>query len=148
MRIFNKNSLPRLKIHKSIISLDNRNKKAYNILQNILRRVSIMKNTDGYDQFSENNVRNDEEPMGVGRWVGTLILLNIPIVNLVFFLMWFFGVGNRNRVQYIRANFIVFLIKIIIITIIVVALMGTILAFFDQIKEFINSAGSLMPLIR
>lgn len=91
----------------------------------------------------------DIEPMGVGRWVGSLILLDIPIVNIVFFLMWFFGVGNRNRVQFVRANFIVFLIRIIIVTVIVIALLGTVIALFDQIMDFISSSTSMfMPMMK
>ncbi len=101
------------------------------------------------DMNTKQNKNEDCEPMGVGRWIGSLILLNIPIVNIVFFCLWFFGKGNRNRVQYVRANFVVLLIKIIITAIIIIACMSTVLALFDQIVEWLNSSSSvLLPLLR
>jgi hypothetical protein len=52
-----------------------------------------------------------ENQMTVKRWLGTLLLLAIPLVNLVLLLMWAFGKENPRK-NYARASLILFSISI------------------------------------
>ncbi len=54
------------------------------------------------------------EPLSVGGWIGTLILLAIPIVNIIMIFVWAFGKGNIGRKNYAIASLILFLIMIVI----------------------------------
>ena len=45
-------------------------------------------------------------------WIGTLIVLIIPIVGLVMYFVWAFGNGNLNRRNYCRASLIMMAISI------------------------------------
>ena len=45
----------------------------------------------------------NERPMTTGEWFWTLLLLSIPLVNIICFIVWITGSGNRNRVTYCRA---------------------------------------------
>ena len=47
---------------------------------------------------------DNDAPMTVMDWVFTHILLAIPVVNIAFFICWLFGMGNTNRVTYIRST--------------------------------------------
>ena len=46
----------------------------------------------------------DDTQMTTGGWFLTLLILAIPVLNLIMFLAWALGVGNRNRVNYCRAS--------------------------------------------
>ena len=46
----------------------------------------------------------DNRPMSTGAWFLTLLVLAIPLVNLIMYVIWALGVGNRNRVTYCRAS--------------------------------------------
>ncbi len=87
---------------------------------------------------NEKEVDKNSQPMTVWQWMGTLILLAIPIVNVVCCILWFFGVGNRSRRAFIRA-FVMFAIIIIVLVVILVSTMSAqIVALLNSI---INSIG-------
>jgi hypothetical protein len=46
----------------------------------------------------------DERPMTTGGWFWTLLVLAIPLVNLIMYIVWACGAGNRNRVTFCRAT--------------------------------------------
>ena len=54
------------------------------------------------------------EPLSVGGWIGTLILLAIPVVGVIMIFVWAFGNGNVCRKNYAIAGLILALIGIII----------------------------------
>lgn len=56
----------------------------------------------------------DNRPMSTGAWFITLLVLAIPILNLVMYLIWAFGAGNRNRVTFCRASILWALIGVAI----------------------------------
>jgi hypothetical protein len=58
---------------------------------------------------------NDESPMTTGDWFFTLLLLSIPFVNVVCFIIWLVGVGNRNRVNFCRGSLLLSLIGILLV---------------------------------
>lgn len=49
--------------------------------------------------------------MSVKQWVGTMLLLAIPLVNIILLLMWAFGKENLRR-NYARASLILFSVSI------------------------------------
>jgi len=55
---------------------------------------------------------DNNSPMTVGRWLITMIVLMIPVVNLVMLLVWAFGNGNECRSNYSKAVLIFILILI------------------------------------
>lgn len=67
--------------------------------------------------------------MSVGAWVGTLILNAIPIVGFICLIVWAVSSSpeKRSRKNWAIAQFILMLISIVI-TIILVALYGSVLA--------------------
>ena len=54
------------------------------------------------------------EPLSVGGWIGTLILLAIPIVSIIMVFVWAFGRGNISRKNFAIALLILTLIGIIV----------------------------------
>ena len=71
------------------------------------------------------------EPLSVGGWIGTLILLAIPIVNIIMIFVWAFGKGNISRKNYAIAALILTLI-VVIVTLVCSLVFGfTIAKFYD-----------------
>lgn len=61
----------------------------------------------------------DERPMTTGAWFLTLLVLAIPLVNLLMYIIWACGVGNRNRVTFCRATILWTVIGIAVYVILV-----------------------------
>ena len=55
-----------------------------------------------------------DAPMSTMDWIFTHILLAIPFVNIACFVCWLFGMGNTNRVTYIRATVVLIVLAIVI----------------------------------
>lgn len=68
-----------------------------------------------------------DPPLSVGQYIGILLLMIIPVVNLLFLLIWAFGSTNRNRKNFARAALIMAIIGIAI-TVILMIILGP--AFF------------------
>ncbi|MDE6189067.1 MAG: hypothetical protein K2G37_02105 [Clostridia bacterium] len=68
-------------------------------------------------KFNERDLRS--YPMTVGKWIGTYILLAIPLVNVICCICWFFGAGNKSRAAWIRSHVVRFLIIILLIVAII-----------------------------
>lgn len=59
----------------------------------------------------DNNYYNNEEVMSVGSWVGVLIVLAIPLVNIIMYLVWAFSTNtNRNLSNFCKATLLLGLI--------------------------------------
>lgn len=65
------------------------------------------------EKFDENDLRN--YPMKVGGWIGTFILLAIPLIGQICAICWFFGVGNKSRAAWVRSKVVAFLLVILLI---------------------------------
>ncbi|WP_243156485.1 hypothetical protein [Clostridium sp. C8-1-8] len=73
----------------------------------------------------------NSQPMTLGNWVVTMILLAIPIVNLVLLFVWGFGTNvNKSKKTYCQAT-LIFSAIIIVLTIVVS------LAFAGQVAKTI-----------
>lgn len=83
---------------------------------------------DTFDNYDE------QEPTGVGGWMGTLFLSWIPIVGFIMVLIWSFSSKTEESKQnWARAQLIWLLIGIAIIVALVVT--GTYVTVFDYAKE-------------
>ncbi len=69
------------------------------------------------------NSYDNDEPLSVGGWIGTLLVMCIPIVRLVMIFVWGFGNGNTSRKNFAIAYLIIMLI-VTALTIIIMALNG------------------------
>lgn len=55
-----------------------------------------------------------EQPMSLGEWIITLIVLGIPCVGFIMMFVWGFGQGNTSRKNYCRAMLIFMVIGIVL----------------------------------
>ncbi len=72
------------------------------------------------------------EGMSLKQWLGTFLLLIIPVVNVIAFFVWLFGGGkNRTRINFVRASLIFALI---------IGILSTLVFFFflEQLKSVIE----------
>ena len=69
-------------------------------------------------------------------WLGTLILLSIPIVGLIVCIVWAFGSGNLNRRNLSRACLILAVVGFVLLIVfsVAIAAMFPIGPFFEQIN--------------
>lgn len=58
-----------------------------------------------------NNYRNTDEVMSVGQWIGVMIVLAIPIVNIIMYIIWAFSSNtNPNLSNFCKATLLLGLI--------------------------------------
>ena len=83
----------------------------------------------------------DTDPVvGSWRFVGSLILLGLPVIGLVVAIVWAAGgVSNRNLRNLARAN----LLLLMIWTILLLSLLLTVLMKFGSILYFVNYLSGL-----
>ena len=56
----------------------------------------------------------NDKPMTTGGWFLTMLLLSIPVVNIILYIVWACGVGNRSRVTFCRASLLWLLVGVVI----------------------------------
>jgi len=56
--------------------------------------------------------------MTTGQWFWTLVILAVPLLNIIMFIVWALGSGNRSRVTYCRASMLIVLIGVVIYAVI------------------------------
>jgi Trk-type K+ transport system membrane component len=77
------------------------------------------------EQFDRRYGEDIAPVMSVGKWIGTYLLLMIPLVNLIFVLIWAFSSEeNPNRKNWA--------IAMIIIWVVVIALYAILFLIFGQ----------------
>lgn len=57
----------------------------------------------------------NDQPLSVGGWIATMIVLMIPVVNFIMLLVWAFGSGNKSRKNYCLASLIIAVVMIALI---------------------------------
>lgn len=73
--------------------------------------------------------------MSVGSWMGTIILLAIPVVNVICFFVWMFS-GNKDRRNYLLATLFVAII-VVVLSVVLTLVGGT--SLIDSLQAFLNS---------
>ena len=93
----------------------------------------------------ENNINLDPEyvpayakkttDMTVGAWVGTLILMGIPIVNFICLIVWAVSSSpkKQSRKNWAIAQFILMLISLILMIVLAVAFNSVISEMLDSV---------------
>ena len=61
------------------------------------------------------------EPVSVGTWVGILLLMCIPCVNIILLFVWAFGDGKESRKNWAKAQLIILAVVIVIYIILIFA---------------------------
>lgn len=64
----------------------------------------------------------NDQPLSVGGWIATMIVLMIPVVNFIMLLVWAFGSGNKSRKNYCLASLIIAVVMIALIMVFYIAL--------------------------
>ena len=66
-----------------------------------------------YQQYPQNQYQQQyaedtkEEPLSVGQWILTILVMSIPLVNLIMLFVWGFGSeGNKGRANFCKAQLI------------------------------------------
>ena len=79
------------------------------------------------------NQSNLEEPMSVGEWLVTMLLMCIPCVNIVLALIWAFGSSEKkSKSNYFKAYLILILIVIAIYIVILIIFGAAIMAMVPK----------------
>lgn len=80
-----------------------------------------------------NQKPSGEEPMSLGEWMLTLLVIAIPCVGIIMLFVWGFGDGNTSRKNFCRAALIYMLISVVL-SIIFVAVLGA--GLFGALSSF------------
>ena len=83
----------------------------------------------------ESNTNKENVPVvSTGEWVASKFLLLIPIVNIIFLLVWAFNKSeNKNKSNWAKATLIVDVLRVFIYILII-------LMFFSFFASLFNSA--------
>jgi len=101
----------------------------------------------GYHQQEPQINKNISPTMTVGKWIGTMLLMCIPLVNIVCFFVFIFGGGNnRSRTNFYRAGCLFSLLPIVAAIIIFFVIgTGAITGLFDKIVGLVPGIFSILP---
>ena len=67
----------------------------------------------------------NEQPMTTGEWFWTMLIMAVPVLNVIMFIVWALGSGNRNRVTWCRASLLWTVIGIVFYIILITVGLGT-----------------------
>ena len=83
----------------------------------------------------ESNTNKENVPVvSTGEWVASKFLLLIPILNIIFLLVWAFNKSeNKNKSNWAKATLIVYVLRLFIYILII-------LMFFSFFTSLFNSA--------
>lgn len=83
----------------------------------------------------ESNTNKENVPVvSTGEWVASKFLLLIPIVNIIFLLVWAFNKSeNKNKSNWAKATLIVYVLRVFIYILII-------LMFFSFFASLFSSA--------
>ena len=83
----------------------------------------------------ESNTNKENVPVvSTGEWVASKFLLLIPILNIIFLLVWAFNKSeNKNKSNWAKATLIVYVLRVFIYILII-------LMFFSFFASLFNSA--------
>jgi len=78
--------------------------------------------------------KENEKVVSTGEWVSSKFILLIPMVNIIFLLVWAFNKSeNKNKSNWAKATLIVYVLRVFIYVLII-------LMFFSFFTSLFNSA--------
>lgn len=89
-----------------------------------------------YTQPVYNPVNN--EPVGIGTWIGIIFLMMIPCVNIIMLFVWAFTEGKESRKNFAKAQLIVIGIMIVLYIILILLLGSTISSLINNLSYYSN----------
>jgi uncharacterized membrane protein YvbJ len=89
--------------------------------------------------------------MGVGAYVGSIIVMSLPLIGFIFMIIWACGgTANRNRVNLARAYLILLLIAVLLCTCVFLYLRTFFIAWrsgiLDSLRIF-DENGNIIPTL-
>ena len=72
---------------------------------------------DHFSEFDAFNVPPEFKPLGAIAYVGLSILFSIPIIGLIFIIIFSFSDANINRRNYARSYFVVLVLLLIVVAV-------------------------------
>lgn len=91
--------------------------------------------------------QNLEEPVSIGQWVGTLLLLCIPCVNIILLLVWAFGDGKKSKSNFAKAYLIILGIGILLYIILLVFLAALGISIAEYYQDVYGGYNALINLL-
>lgn len=80
--------------------------------------------------------KKNEQVIGIGGWIGTFVLLCLPLINLIMIIVWACGGSKyKSKVNFARAALIIALAAAILLTAFTLV---CVLVFRSQFDSFIN----------
>lgn len=67
-----------------------------------------------------------EQPVSLGEWLGSLLLLLIPCVNIVLVFVWAFGNGKESKKNFFKAYLIYMAISVVLVLILYVIIFAAV----------------------
>ena len=86
---------------------------------------------DHFSEYDAFNVPPEFRPLGAFAYFGLSILFSIPVIGLIFLIVFSFSDANINRRNFARSYFIIWLFLAIIVA--VLAITGVFAETFDAI---------------
>ncbi len=90
---------------------------------------------NNYSQVVNNYNTNMEEPVSIGSWLVTLLIMLIPCVNIVMMFVWAFSAEKKSKQNFFKAYLIYFAIMIVLSIVIVIAAGASIAALMGSITN-------------
>lgn len=101
-----------------------------NVPAQVTKEKAPEKNLKGKDKKIAKKAKKFDEtdlrcyPMTIRAWIGTFILLAIPLVGGICAICWFFGVGNKSRTAWVRSYVVIVLLIVLLLGILVGSVIG------------------------
>ncbi len=88
------------------------------------------------NEIYRQNQQNVPAPtMTVGQWIGTLLLLMIPIVNIILLFIWAFGEDDKPcRKNYAKATLIIAVVVIGLELLLFITIGGALISQFSNFQ--------------
>lgn len=80
--------------------------------QNNPQEVKSQNYYQSQNNYQQPNKPSNPEPLSMGQYLGMMLLMLIPIVNIILLFVWGFGDYNVNRKNFARAQLIMVAIGI------------------------------------
>ncbi len=80
----------------------------------------------------------NNEPVGIGTWLGILFLLCIPCVNIIMLFVWAFADGKESRKNFGKAYLIFIAIMIVLEIVLALVFGAALMAWLSDFSQYAN----------
>lgn len=72
-------------------------------------------NSNQHSNLNNNNYNKKDEVVGIGTWIGVMILIAIPIVNIIAYIVMAVTDINQNLKNFARAGLVIMIIVFVLV---------------------------------